>query len=348
MGEGDSFCPHCYRDLWKGGSCKRRTCPGYARTYLGDQARRVKANLAAWDGQVCMVTLTAPGKDVLPWDVRKCLHPAGVRCSGRLGCRVHVGEAARWNADVTARLGALLKVARENTRRWSRRNGGGEVVVLAYVLEAQERGVFHPHVVLGYRTGRDRAALDVFRGHLKRARGEYGFGRGSAGFDAGKAGWFPDAGKAASYISKYLRSDGRKASIVPLLANVGAWCSERLVRPVYVNPKLTRLTGVTGAYLRWRRWCFVAWGRRDLPADDAMITLYRMARTFGLVPGEGAFELVPRSPARAPAEACSWPARAATKPGDWAGVARERSGMLTRPKRFARDVVSDQQVGWPF
>ena len=96
-------------------------------------------------------------------------------------------EGAAWNATVTKRLGDLLKVARERTRR--KHGNAARVDVLGYVCEAQQRGVFHPHLVLGYRTAADRAALDTFRGTLRRKRGAYGFGTGRRGsFDAGSAG----------------------------------------------------------------------------------------------------------------------------------------------------------------
>ncbi len=147
-----TFCPDCYRTYCQGRSCKRRDCPGYAPIYLRDQAERLRVNLGAWDGKTCLVTLTAPGADLLPWDKSKC--PKGEhRCSGRLGCRVEWLAAARWNMTVTKRLGDLLKVAREATRR--AHGSRGRVEVLGYVCEAQQRGVFHPHVVLGYRTAGD-------------------------------------------------------------------------------------------------------------------------------------------------------------------------------------------------
>lgn len=81
-----TFCEDCFRSLWKGGRCKRRDCPGYAAIYLRDQAERLRENLTAWDGKTCLVTLTAPGADVLPWDAAKCPE-GGHKCSGQLGCR---------------------------------------------------------------------------------------------------------------------------------------------------------------------------------------------------------------------------------------------------------------------
>jgi hypothetical protein len=260
-----TFCPECLRSLWQGRTCKRRDCPGYARIYLRDQAERLRANLAAWDGKTCLVTLTAPGVDVLPWDRSKC-RPGEHRCSGQRGCCVEWVSAAGWNSTVTKRLGELVKVAREQTRRIH--GSKVKVVLLAYVCEAQQRGVFHPHLVLGYRTAAERAALDTFRNALKRRRGNYGFGTGRQGsFDAGKPERF-NARDAGRYISKYLRPDRAKASFVPLLERINRITARDpdtgrlkvLVRPVYVSTMLTRRTGVTMGFLRFKRWVWKEWG----------------------------------------------------------------------------------------
>jgi hypothetical protein len=279
-------CEDCYRLLWGRGRCKRRDCPGYAPIYLRDQAVRLRENLAAWEGKTCLVTLTAPGVDLLPWDRSKC--PAGEhRCSGKLGCRVHWHKAAVWNSTATKRLGDLLKMARERVRR--KHLGQGEVAVLAYVCEAHQRGVFHVHVVLGYRTAADRAALDTFRDALRRQRGSYGFGTGRQGsFDGGEPDRFrgEDAGR---YISKYLRPDGAKASFVPLLQAVGEVTmrdpetgrQKNLLRPVYVSPKLTRITGITMGFLRFCRWAFMIFKAEHTRGE--LLLMYRLRRQFGAI-----------------------------------------------------------------
>ena len=230
------------------------------------------------------MTLTAPRAGVLPWDRTKC--PAGEhRCSGRLGCRVGWLAAARWNSTLTKRLGDLLKVARELTRR--RHGSNASVVVLAYVCESQQRGVFHPHVVLGYRTAADRAALDTFREALRRKRGKYGFGTGRRGsYDGGEPDRFSgsDAGR---YISKYLRPDGAKASFVPLLEAVNRITPrdpetgrhKQLLRPVYVSPVLTRITGITMGFLRFCHRAFMAL-KVELPRAELLV-MYRIVRLFG-------------------------------------------------------------------
>ncbi len=185
------------------------------------------------------------------------------------------------------RLGSLLKVARERTRRKHGRNA--VVAVLGYVCEAQQRGVFHPHIVLGYRTAADRAALDTFRGALAEKRGAYGFGTGEGSFDAGMPDRF-SASDAARYVSKYLRPDGAKTSFVPLLKAVNQITPrdpetgrlKYLLRPVYVSPTLTKLTGVTMGFLRFRRWAWWAWEASI--ADDELVVAYRLHRLFGAVP----------------------------------------------------------------
>ena len=197
---------------------------------------------------------------------------------------MHWLDAAIWNSTVTKRLGDLLKVARERTRR---NHGEHGVVVLAYVCESQRRGVFHPHVVLGYRTAADRAALETFIDAIRRKRGAYGFRTGRRGsFDGGKPERFSgqDAGR---YISKYLRPDGAKSSFVPLLEAVNR-ISERdsetgrhkqLVRPVYVSPILTRITGVTMGFLRFRRRVYMLLKVEHTRAE--LLVMYRIVRLFG-------------------------------------------------------------------
>jgi hypothetical protein len=228
-------------------------------------------------------TLTAPGAEVLPWNPAKC--PAGEhKCSGKLGCRVDRWAAAEWNATVTKRLGELLEAVRERTRR---KHAKSRVVVLAYVCEAQQRGVFHPHIVLGYRTAADRAALHTFRESPRRLRGSYGFGTGRQGsFDGGKPERFSgsDAGR---YISKYLRPDGAKASFVPLLEAVGEITPrdpatgrhKYLLRPVCVSRVLTRITGITMGFLRFCRRVFMMLGVEYSRSD--LLRMYRFVRVFG-------------------------------------------------------------------
>jgi hypothetical protein len=106
------------------------------------------------------------------------------------------------------------------------------------------------------------------RAALRLKRGSYGFGTGRRGsFDAGKPDRFT-ARDAGRYISKYLRPDKAKASFVPLLEAINRMTPRDpdtgrlkvLVRPVYISTLLTRRTGVTMGFLRFKRWVWKEWG----------------------------------------------------------------------------------------
>ncbi|GAC1579725.1 MAG: hypothetical protein NVS3B18_13430 [Candidatus Dormibacteria bacterium] len=188
---------------------------------------------------------------------------------------------------MTVRLGQLLKAARERTRR--RHGSNARATVLAYVCESQQRGVFHPHIVLGYRTAADRAALETCRGALAQLRGSYGFGVGTGSFDAGKPDYYP-AEHAARYISKYVRPDSAKTSFVPLLeAVVRLTPRDRdtgrlkfMLRPVYVSPVLTKVTGITMGFLRFKRWLWYAWG--PLVERQEALVANQIHRLMGAIP----------------------------------------------------------------
>jgi hypothetical protein len=192
-------------------------------------------------------------------------------------------RAAVWNSLVTKQLGDLIKAAREPTRR---KHGDNGVTVSAYVCEAQRRGVFHPHVLVGYRTAADRAALGTFVDALRQLRGKYGFGTGRRSFDHGKPDRFTGS-EAGRYISKYLRPDGAKESFVPLLEAVGKITPrdpntgrrKYLVRPVYVPPGLTRITGITMGFLRFCRRVFMMLKVERTRAE--LLVIYWVVRLFG-------------------------------------------------------------------
>jgi hypothetical protein len=245
------------------------------------------ASKFTWDWKICLATLSAPpGTDVLAWDRRKCT-PGEQRRSGKLGCRVEWLAAAEWNATVTRRLGELPKVARERTRREHGRKA--RVEVLGYVCEAQQRGVFHPHVGLGTELLRTLRRLRRSAWHSGVDVG-YGFETGRRGLvDAGMS-TVSAASDAGRYISKYLRPDGVKSSFGPMLEAVNritprdpdTGCHKSLLRPVYVSPALTRLTGVTMGFFRFRRWVSRAGGEGVDIAE--LVAAYALHRTSGAVP----------------------------------------------------------------
>ena len=86
-----------------------------------------------------MLTLTAPGADVLPWDQSQCNHSGGVPCAGDLGCVVdarslalwHDGMGARWNHFITD----LRRVLKADVQFFK-------------TYEPQRRGALHVHAML--------------------------------------------------------------------------------------------------------------------------------------------------------------------------------------------------------
>lgn len=279
--ERPTWCPVCFHDLHGSWSCKRRTCPTYAPKYLRDLAEVMKAAMAEWPHQTTIATLTAPGRDVLPWDKSMCVVEGPHVCSGPQGCVVDSWAAAKWNRTVTRRLSRICNVSASRVRR----QGLSVPTVLVRALELK-RGVFHAHVVLGFKWS-EIEGLQAYGQALDELRGEYEFGTSKhGGFDLGEPGRF-NGEHAGLYASKYLRPHGAKGSFIPALRNL-EMVSDRnpetgrrteQLRPVYVNPKLTARSGVTMRFLRWARYAFVKWGRVELPRPE-LLAIYRLARAF--------------------------------------------------------------------
>jgi len=89
------LCTACGRARWgRAKICRRRTCPGYAPLWAGDQRRKLFENLSAYDGEkVVVLAVTAPGAGQLPWDEEHCAGLGNHRHSGKLGCRVDRAHA---------------------------------------------------------------------------------------------------------------------------------------------------------------------------------------------------------------------------------------------------------------
>jgi hypothetical protein len=91
-------------------------------------------------------------------------------------------------------------------------------------------------------------------------------------------------------VSKYLRPDGAKTSFVPLLEHINrvtprdpvAGRHKHLLRPVYVSPVLTKLTGVTMGFLHFRRWIWHAWGEGVRHGE--VLAAYTLHRLLGAIP----------------------------------------------------------------
>ena len=243
-------CQRCYRRYY-GARCRRRTCPGYVKTWLRDQRTVFKAAMSKYPGRATMVTVTAPGKDVFPWDRTRCTHPVGERCNGGKGCRVDSFAAAEWNRTAAKRLRSLNRLARSYARRRFPRGELPEVV--AYVAQDQARGLLHFHLALGYANPR---AVAAYVDGLQRGLLRHGFG---SQLDRGRLSENPQA--LGSYMARYLDPAKYGESFVEVLGSVErcerghrlAGDDRSVLRPVYVSPKACRRSGRTVEFERFKR-----------------------------------------------------------------------------------------------
>jgi hypothetical protein len=185
----------------------------------GDWQWVLREALAAYGEGVTMITVTAPGADVLPYgpDGRTCAHE----------------PLSEWCSTMMARWHSLRDSCAKSVKRQSRSDSAP--VVLAYVWQLQIRQAPHLHVLVSAGPLGRR-----FAGALKERASEYGFG--FVDIKSGTA----SALAAASYVSRYLVRDLEERS--PYLPS----------RPAYVNRKLARRAGVGIAVARKLRhlWVF--------------------------------------------------------------------------------------------
>lgn len=258
-------CRHCGRSTFNGSTaCKARRCPGYAPLWAGDQRRKLFDNLAAFedvvrvkDAHAVMLSVTAPGADVLPWDRDRCRRLGEHRCSGDLGCTVRRNAAKEWNRTASARWSALHRRASVATGRLY---GPGALWMLCRVFERQARGVLHVHPVFAYATPRQRAAVRFYRDCIERWAPEYGFG-----FVGRKVRPQPARG-AAAYLSAYFCA-GKKEKMT-LRESVMSPDMPRSI--VHVSTALTQTTGVTMRELRFRRFVWARYGWLIRAGHDLM------------------------------------------------------------------------------
>jgi hypothetical protein len=218
-------------------ACKGRRCTVCGEVWAGDQRIRLLSNLIdVFRGRVAMLTITAPGADVLPW-----VHGQVVR---------DVAEA--WNRAAPAQWSQMHRRARIALAR----AGLPVPRLLGYVWAYQRRGVLHLHAVLADESVADRLANARYVQLLKSGLAdEWGFGFVS--LERGK-GWGPKG--LASYLAKYVCKEGADGR--PELAHTVAH-PDVPPRPVYISRDLTGLSRVTMRNLRLRRYYWR--GRVGLP-----------------------------------------------------------------------------------
>jgi hypothetical protein len=259
-GKPGRLCPWCGGSVVGRMTCKRRTCPKYARLWALDWRIVLLENLIAYGGKATMLTITPPGADRLPWDLAKCSQPASVPCSGSHGCVIESAARQRWNRSFQRRLSRLYESAQAATRR----EVGIRAFVLAQGKEAQRRGATHAHFIVGCESALELRAMKAFRRHLERlaAQRRYEFGHVNGKFVKPKP-----AREAAAYLSSYfVAGRGHKA---PLTAAVTNGELPRMV--LYVSRRLTAVTRTTMRNKRRQRhlWaCSVTGQQRPEWWDD--------------------------------------------------------------------------------
>jgi hypothetical protein len=243
------WCPECGRRVWRGKPCQSRCCPSRASAYLRRQAKRLLGNLGVFRGDVVMLTLTAPGADVLPWDGSVCANRGPHRHRGPDGCRLvqrmdvedgRLMGALAWDEQMWGNWSRLRKAASERARRAAKCRSG----LLVTVPERQRRGVWHLHLVVGAEAAQERAWGEAFGAALQELAPAYGFG---SQVDRGDR-WRPAVGGGvAGYVAKLTRYIAKAQGVrEQLVAN-------RLPgRAFYVSRRLTARSGITMRSLRRR------------------------------------------------------------------------------------------------
>lgn len=258
--------------------CRRRTCPGYARIWAGDQRQKLFANLNAYADQVpsgvrsprvLVTAATAPGVESgIGWDERRCSHLGPHKHSGKLGCRALRAVAARWNASAAARWRSMHRDAYQRCRR-----EGLRPWMLVRVWEMQKRGLLHAHPVLAYSTLSEKAAADRYVEHLDDLRHRWGFGY----IERKQRVREPRA--AAAYLSSYfINGKGHKASLEESVRS--QWLPRSVI---HVSVELTKRSGCTMRALRLRRYEWVLSHRlkaQGIPGD--IIEEYVLHKVHGI------------------------------------------------------------------
>jgi hypothetical protein len=237
--DGESrSCPMMDRFTMRVRVCKRRDCPRCGVPWALAWQTSSHVNLDAYHGPVALVTITAPGADVLPWSCAGAHQHSGTR-----GCRVKDDAADVWSAHCRENWQQLRDAARAACRR-----RGLKPTLLERVWEPQKRGVPHLHLVVGMGTLDEREAAQAFVEELHRLAADYMFGF----VDRKLALVKPE--EAARYLSSYLLGRSRKKGTIR--ENIS---DPRMPRSlVWITPALTTSTRVTMRTLRYARWYLAA------------------------------------------------------------------------------------------
>jgi hypothetical protein len=209
---------------------------------------------------VVMFSVTAPGKEVFPFDQMHCTHAPGATCSGRIGCRVHADAARTFNSHVGPWWSELHRIAKLRADRATGFKGS----IAERVWEKQRRGLAHMHGVLSVSTPAELHWAEVYVTALAELAPSRGFGFVDRWEKIQRK--IRPGIEAAACLSGYLVSGkGRKAS---LRENVQDPDLPRLL--VFVGRGLRRRTGCTMRNLRLAR---ALWMSREGLAGPPRLTL---------------------------------------------------------------------------
>lgn len=221
--------------------CGRRACRVCGELWLGDARQVIAAALRERTEAVCVVAITAPGQDELPF--------------GPDGCTCREPELSAWNDAAPARWSAWWRYCSAEPRAWARRHGV-RWGLLAKVWEAQQRGAMHLHVVLPFGNAIEREATYRLLRNMDGSRWSAHFGyidRGRMAADERgqrvRAVEAVEPGRAAGYVAKYMTGTGKGER------GMGALARDEAVRGplLFTSRRLTSASGITMRSLRARR-----------------------------------------------------------------------------------------------
>jgi hypothetical protein len=157
---------------WHGASCKKRTCEICGLTWARDWRRVMFANLKTLSGEVAFASVTPPGQEELPYDVRVCAHVGPHRHGKRYGCKVDEDALAQWSFDLSKRWKRLHNAARNATRR----EMGRCLPLACRAWEPQSRGPGHVHRVFALSQPGDLDVVKCYLAHIARLAPSHRFG----------------------------------------------------------------------------------------------------------------------------------------------------------------------------
>jgi hypothetical protein len=261
------LCPGCSKSIpLQARTCGRRWCDAVRPTWGRRVGEILRAALAAYDelyggnSRVLATVLTCthePGW----WDTDRCGHPSGgSRCSGPAGCRLRPEIEDQERRLFPARSRATKKMARTEALRKMRRAGHKldeetkkRLGVLMSVVEDQQRGVPHEHVVCPHTTADEIAFTKAFFDALPRAARHHGLGHVDRyRYVVAKQGWH-EAQKFHGYLGKLARYLAKSSTAGEFLQK------HHGERVYYVAPWLTKLSGLT---MTVARFCGRVWAWR--------------------------------------------------------------------------------------